>query len=130
MLEIKNLSLKIKDKEILNDITFKLKENKTTVLIGKNGSGKSSIIKAINGLVKYDGLITLNNVNILDYKPKERAKKIAILPQHLDVVDITVYNLVKMGRNPYLGPFNKLNHLVQIILLLLQLLIYLNHLIY
>lgn len=111
MLEIKNLSLKIKDKEILNDITFKLKENKTTVLIGKNGSGKSSIIKAINGLVKYDGLITLNDVNILDYKPKERAKKIAILPQHLDVVDITVYDLVKMGRNPYLGPFNKLNDL-------------------
>lgn len=108
MLEIKNLNFKLKDKIILNNINLKLKDNKITVMIGKNGSGKSTIIKAINRLIKYDGLINLDGCNILEYKSREKAQKIAILPQHLEIVPITVNDLVSMGRNPYLGLMGKL----------------------
>ena len=65
MLEVKNLNLTIEMKTILSNISFLLKENKITVLIGKNGSGKSSIVKSINGITKYTGNIILNNQNIL-----------------------------------------------------------------
>ena len=63
MLEVKNLNLTIEMKTILSNISFLLKENKITVLIGKNGSGKSSIVKSINGITKYTGNIILNNQN-------------------------------------------------------------------
>ena len=109
MLEVKNLNLTIEMKTILSNISFLLKENKITVLIGKNGSGKSSIVKSINGITKYTGNIILNNQNILELKNNERAKEIAILPQYLEVVHITVKDLVSLGRNPYLKLFSKLS---------------------
>lgn len=109
MLEIKNLSLKINNKDILDNINFKLQNNKITVLIGKNGSGKSSIVKSINGIIKYSGKIILDGTNIRNYKPIYKSKRIAVLPQNLPISHITVKELVALGRHPYLGLFGKLS---------------------
>lgn len=51
ILELKNVSKKFGDKEILNDINFKLTENKIVGLLGQNGSGKTTIFKLINDLL-------------------------------------------------------------------------------
>ena len=109
MLEVKNLNLKINNKDILENVNFKLQRNKITVLIGKNGSGKSSIIKSINGLVKYTGEINLDSSDIKEFKPLDKAKRIAVLPQNLPMSHITVKELVALGRHPYLGLFGKLS---------------------
>lgn len=60
VLKIDNL----KYKDILKDITFSLKEKSFNVLVGSNGSGKSTIVNAIRGLIKYDGNISLLGNNI------------------------------------------------------------------
>ena len=60
VLEIKNL----KYKNVLKNITFSLEENTFNILIGANGSGKTTIVNCIRGLIKYDGNISFDTNNL------------------------------------------------------------------
>jgi len=53
MLTIKNLSVKIADKEILKDISLDFDLGKNYCILGQNGSGKSSLAMTIMGNPKY-----------------------------------------------------------------------------
>ena len=70
ILEIKDLSLRISDKEILKNINFELKEKEIVSIIGKSGSGKTMLSKMIMGLKKknmeIDGKILFENNNIFN----------------------------------------------------------------
>ena len=107
-MQIKNLSAFYGKKQVLNNVSFTLKPQCFTALIGKNGSGKSTLLECINGQVRYSGTILLKNRPIEDYTPKERAQKIAYLPQFLPASALTAEELIALGRNPYLGLSGKL----------------------
>ncbi len=72
MLEIKHLSLSVDDTKILDDINLTAKPGQLIVISGKSGSGKSTIIKALNGIFPFhqpaqiSGDIALNGESILD----------------------------------------------------------------
>lgn len=53
MLQIKNLSVRVEEKHILRDISLEFSLGKTYFLLGKNGSGKSSLAFSIMGHPKY-----------------------------------------------------------------------------
>ena len=57
IIEIKNLTLKTKDKTLLYDISFDVDENETLIILGHNGAGKSLLIDCIIGNLKYQGKI-------------------------------------------------------------------------
>lgn len=59
MLTVKNLTVRYGDVVAVNDVSFKVREGEIFGLLGPNGAGKSSIIRAIMGLVEYDGEIRL-----------------------------------------------------------------------
>lgn len=59
---IKNLSKEIKGNLILNNINLTIKEHEIVGIYGINGSGKSMFLRAISGLIKYDGHIYFDNV--------------------------------------------------------------------
>lgn len=66
---VKNLYFK----DILKDINFSLKESSINVLMGKNSSGKTLLLKSIFGLVEYNGLVSFNgtvqtNDNVEDFR--------------------------------------------------------------
>lgn len=104
MLDVQNLSAWYsKNKLILKNISFELKPGKLTVLLGKNGCGKSTVFACVNREIKYTGNISIASENISKMASAERAKKIAILPQYLEKVHITVNELVMFGRSPYIG---------------------------
>ena len=52
MLKIENLSLKVEDKELLNDFNLEIKEGEIHAIMGPNGIGKSSICKASMKLLR------------------------------------------------------------------------------
>lgn len=54
MLEVKDVSLRIKDNTILKDVSLKVEKGSICGIVGRNGSGKSMLMKCITGLVKYD----------------------------------------------------------------------------
>ena len=60
MLEIKQLSVAVEDKEILHDVNITIKSGETHVLFGPNGSGKSTLLMAIMGFPRYQ--ITKGNI--------------------------------------------------------------------
>ena len=67
MIEISNISLSYGNNKILNDISYKFREGKIYGLIGKNGAGKSSLLKTISRLNRdSEGEIKLKGVSIKD----------------------------------------------------------------
>jgi Fe-S cluster assembly ATP-binding protein len=79
VLELKNLTVKIEEKEILHDINFKFEKGKTYAIMGPNGSGKSTLAWAILGHPKLtlseESRIIFNGKDITSLRPEERAKK-------------------------------------------------------
>ena len=103
MLKIKDLSLELNNKVVLDKVNASFEKNKITAIIGKNASGKTSLIKCINGIYKYNGDILLNSKNIKDIDIKDLSKQLSILPQLLKYPHILVKDIIAMGRNPYLS---------------------------
>jgi len=65
MIEVKNIYKKFEDKEVLKDISFKVNSGETLAIVGVSGSGKSTILKIICGLLKQDkGEVTLGDKNL------------------------------------------------------------------
>lgn len=77
MIEIKGVSKKYRKIKALDDISFTIDEGKITAILGINGVGKSTILKAISGLIKIDsGEILIDNEK-LTYKTYN---KLAFVP--------------------------------------------------
>ena len=108
-LEIKNLSYKIENKNILENINFKIEEGEIIGIIGANGSGKTSLLKCLNGINEINtGEIYLNNKNIKDYSSKELARNISFMNQNTNIdFDFPCIDIVVLGRYPYLKRFQE-----------------------
>lgn len=75
-------------------------------LIGPNGAGKSSILRAVVGLVPHEGEITVGGVPLAVRSHRRRAELVAYVAQSpLLPEDMTVFEYVLLGRNPYVGYF-------------------------
>jgi len=77
MLEIKQLSVKVRDREILHDVNLNIKAGETHVLFGPNGSGKTTLLMTIMGLPKYrvtKGSIKFKGKDITGLPLDERAR--------------------------------------------------------
>ncbi|GAB6077515.1 ATP-binding cassette domain-containing protein [Hydrogenobaculum acidophilum] len=64
LLEVKNLNVFFKGKHVLKDVSFSVEEKEIFSIIGESGSGKSTIAKAIMGLVKYEGVVNCKGDDI------------------------------------------------------------------
>lgn len=101
ILEVKKLNYKVGNKTILNNISFKIEKGSFTTILGKNGSGKSTILKFITNNIKSDSIF-LNEINLNKYTDLERSLKIAYISQlNYSLVDYTVLEYVLMARMPY-----------------------------
>jgi iron complex transport system ATP-binding protein len=91
-------------KPVLNGASLELEQGQVGILLGKNGSGKTTLFKNVLGLEKYQkGKICFEGENLLKLSRRERARKIAYVPQHIHLGDLTVFDSVLMGRVSYFG---------------------------
>lgn len=111
LLRTKNLTLKYKNKIIVNDLNINFPIGKITTICGLNGAGKSTILKALsNNLKPFSGNVLLDDVEIGKIKKRDLAKSIAYLPQNNDIYgDVDLYTYVSYGRYPYQSMFGKLS---------------------
>lgn len=92
------LSLKYFDNQlaekVLMDVTFDVKGNEKIGIVGRTGSGKSSLISALFRLFYNDGLISIDSVNTADIGLHDLRSKISIIPQEPVLFSGTIrYNL-------------------------------------
>ena len=107
VIDVNNLEFGYGDNLVLRDISFSIESGSFVSILGPNGSGKSTLLKTINQIYKASkGEILLYDKNILTYKKKEIAKKIALVAQSTYIdYDFTVEDIVMMGRHPYKSRF-------------------------
>ena len=105
VLDVKNISFSYKDKLIFENISFSLDKGDVLCILGPNGTGKTTLIKCINGLQEVgDGEILVNGKNIKSLSFSEISHSIGYIPQsHTPVFPFSVLDVVLMGRAPYLN---------------------------
>ena len=94
LLEVKNLSVKLDNKIILNNISFTVEKGEIVAIIGPNGAGKTTLLKAILGLINYEGVVKYKNENIKKY-----LNEIEYIPQNFNFLKdfpITVEEFLKL----------------------------------
>lgn len=113
MIKVSNMSLNIEGNDILKDISFNVPRKSLTILLGENGSGKSMLLKTINGLYNknYLGSILLKGTDLKTIKDKDRAAIITYSsPDFISTFDYTVHNIVEMGSYVFLGERNNVTN--------------------
>jgi zinc transport system ATP-binding protein len=106
VLEVKNLSVKYQENEALKDVSFTIYDKDYLGIIGPNGGGKTSLLKSILGLIKFDG-----DIKIYNMPPKKATQYIGYVPQISEVdksSPMTVCEVVLTGRtNSKIKMFHK-----------------------
>ena len=102
MLESKDLCFSYETgKDILKNISFLLKEGSFTALLGKNGCGKSTLMKVMASLLKAKkGEVLYCGKDLLAMKEKEKSKILSYCPQKILDNSLTVYDTILLGRLP------------------------------
>jgi iron complex transport system ATP-binding protein len=106
MLEVRGLNFSY-GKFSVRDITLNVKEGEVLTLLGPNGSGKTTILKCIYGLLKpVKNCVFIDGKDFHSLSLKERSKIVGYVPQsHHPPFPYTVLDVVVMGMTPQLGVF-------------------------
>ena len=106
-----NLDIAYEDTLIVKALDMNIPHGKITSIIGPNGCGKSTVLKAVGRILKpKNGAVYLSGEDIRKLSTKEVAKKMAILPQTPTAPSgLTVGELVAYGRFPHQKGFGKLS---------------------
>jgi iron complex transport system ATP-binding protein len=103
MLSASSISYQVGKKKILNNISANFYPGEFNMILGQNGSGKSTFLKIFSGEInRYSGTISYYNKNISSYKKQELAKMRAVMSQQPELsFPLTVEEVVMMGRYPH-----------------------------
>lgn len=83
--------------EVLKGVSFKINPNERIAIVGETGSGKTTIIKLISGLYKYQsGKILLDDKELYEYNLNELRKKIAVVPQDVFLFSGTILDNMRL----------------------------------
>lgn len=116
LLDVKNLKVFADDgmnNEIIKDISLSVNRGESVVILGPNGSGKTTIAKALTGFpnLVVDGKAEFNGENLFDMSPAKRAKKGLFLSfqNPIEVPGVTVSNFIRTAMNARRPKDNPLN---------------------
>lgn len=89
--EFKNVSFTYEKQEVMKNVSFKIKPNSFTAIVGKSGSGKSTIFRLLLRLYRADaGVILLDDENINDYTKEVYSSNVSIVTQKPFIFDMSI----------------------------------------
>ena len=91
----------------VDDVSLDVTSGALVGILGPNGSGKTTLLKLLAGILRPDdGVVTLDGQNVSTMPARERARRVAVVPQETQLAfDYSVLEIALMGRYPHLGPF-------------------------
>lgn len=123
VLETENLTIGYQTKKqqiiIASDVNFSIEKGKLIALLGKNGIGKSTLLRTISKVQKpLNGTVKINQKELSKYTDQELSTTLSlVLTERLPLSQLTVFELVALGRQPYTNWIDKLTpeHLKKIL---------------
>ena len=104
MIELRDVSVSFAGTPAVRDVSFEVERGEWLALIGPNGAGKTSVLRAMCGLLRFDGEIAVGGTSIRELGRRELARAMAFVPQTpVTPHELTVAEYVLLGRTPHLG---------------------------
>ena len=100
MLKVDDVSVSYGKSQVVYNVSFEIKDDEKLILLGRNGVGKTTLLKSIIGLLPAKtGDISLNSDKVTKLKPYERSRKgIAYVPQGREIIpQLTVQENLELG---------------------------------
>lgn len=108
--ELRDVSLKIAEQDILDTINLHVESGEFVTIIGPNGSGKSSFVKAMMNQVNYRGEILFEQQERKKISTRTFSQNVAVLSQFHEIVEhITVEEMLAYGRLPHKSLFSRMS---------------------
>ncbi|MBV8147427.1 MAG: ABC transporter ATP-binding protein [Gammaproteobacteria bacterium] len=102
-LSVRDVTVRFGLRTVLDGLSLDISRGWTSIL-GPNGCGKSTLLKTLAGLIDPErGVVTLEGKPLKGWPRRERAKRVAWLPQTTEPSDLTVRDCVALGRFAYTG---------------------------
>lgn len=101
---IKDLCIGYRGRVVLSGLSHTFEAGTLTLLTGRNGSGKSTLLRTMAGMqppLSAPESVLMCGQPITFYKSKELARLRAVVQTHYEPVNLTVWQVVEMGRTPY-----------------------------
>jgi iron complex transport system ATP-binding protein len=106
-LEATAVTVRIGGHLIVEGASLSLKRGEVVALVGPNGAGKTTLVRALAGLLPAEGRVLLQGRALHSYAARERAQRIAYLPQgHVFHWPVPVAAVVALGRHPHADMFS------------------------
>lgn len=104
-MRINRVSLMLRGRPVLHDLSATLQPGRVTVILGANGAGKSTLLSCLAGLRLPDrGTVLLGEQPVPGMDPRVRGRQIGLMPQRAEIHwDVDVETLVGLGRMPHRG---------------------------
>ena len=104
MLEVKSLSFAYRcGRQILEDVSFSVPGGACLAVLGNNGAGKSTLLSCLAGLLRpRTGRVLVDGEDLLGMDAGRAARTVALVSQFAPASRLTVYDMVLLGRRPYL----------------------------
>lgn len=103
-LVVDDLRIRLGEKPVVESVSFEARAGAMTCLLGRNGSGKTTVLRALAGLIPYQGRASLDGAEIRGIERRPRARQIAYVPQQsLLAAGMTTRNVVAQGRFAHTG---------------------------
>jgi iron complex transport system ATP-binding protein len=110
VLDAVDVSVHLAGTRVVDRATLALKAGELVALLGPNGAGKTTLIRALAGLLPAQGAIELEGRALAAFSARQRARRIAYLPQgHLFHWPMSVAAVVALGRHPHADAFAALS---------------------
>lgn len=103
MIQLSNISLAFDQRVLMKGVTAHFKRGEMVALLGRNGTGKSTLLRAMAKLGEVaDGEIMVDGHNVADIDIRQFARFVAFVnTERVDVEALSAYDLVAIGRSPY-----------------------------
>jgi iron complex transport system ATP-binding protein len=108
VIEARDLAVDLDGRRIVDDFSIAIDRGSWLMLIGRNGAGKTTVLRAVAGLVPFAGTITIAGESTRALSGRARSRHLALVPQTPELPgEMEVKDYVLLGRTPHLGYFGR-----------------------